>query len=79
MTCEKTVLKNGLTVVTDSIDSVKTVSLGVWVGVGTRHETKAQNGISHLLEHMAFKGTTIRTAKDIAEEIENVFAGLCRS
>lgn len=72
MACQKTVLKNGLTVVTDSIDSVKTVSLGVWVGVGTRHETKAQNGISHLLEHMAFKGTTTRTAKGIAEEIENV-------
>jgi predicted Zn-dependent peptidase len=72
MVCKKTVLSNGLTVVTDSIDSVQTTSLGMWVKVGTRHETKAQNGISHLLEHMAFKGTKTRTAQQIAEEVENV-------
>ncbi len=72
MTCQKTVLKNGLTVVSDFIDSVQTVSLGMWVKVGTRHETQNQNGISHLLEHMAFKGTKTRTAQQIAEEIENV-------
>ena len=52
--------------------SVETVSLGVWVDVGTRHEPAEINGVSHLLEHMAFKGTERRTARDIAEEIEAV-------
>jgi predicted Zn-dependent peptidase len=52
--------------------AVESVSLGIWVGVGTRHEEAAQNGISHLLEHMAFKGTPRRSATQIAEEIEAV-------
>ena len=51
---------------------VETVSLGVWVGAGARHEREAEHGISHLLEHMAFKGTERRSASDIAEEIEAV-------
>jgi predicted Zn-dependent peptidase len=51
---------------------VETVSLGVWVAAGARHEAESEHGISHLLEHMAFKGTERRTAKDIAEEIEAV-------
>ena len=51
---------------------VETASLGVWVGVGTRHEPAAINGVAHLLEHMAFKGTERRSARDIAEEIEAV-------
>jgi predicted Zn-dependent peptidase len=54
------------------MDSVETVSLGVWAGVGTRHETKEHNGVAHLLEHMAFKGTERRSARQIAEEIESV-------
>ncbi|HIP79141.1 MAG TPA: insulinase family protein, partial [Kiloniellaceae bacterium] len=49
-----------------------TVSLGAWVGAGTRHETPEVNGIAHLLEHMAFKGTERRSARDIAEQIEAV-------
>jgi predicted Zn-dependent peptidase len=57
MSVELTRLKNGMRVVTDRMDSVETVSLGVWVDVGTRHEPKAINGVAHLLEHMAFKGT----------------------
>ncbi|MHA1538722.1 MAG: M16 family metallopeptidase [Alphaproteobacteria bacterium] len=65
-------LANGLRVACDPMDGVETVSLGLWVGVGARDETKAQNGVSHLLEHMAFKGTERRTARDIAEEIEAV-------
>ncbi|MCZ6861855.1 MAG: pitrilysin family protein [Alphaproteobacteria bacterium] len=65
-------LANGLRVACDPMDGVETVSLGLWVGVGARDETKAQNGVSHLLEHMAFKGTEKRTARDIAEEIEAV-------
>ena len=67
-----TTLPNGLRVATDRMDSVETVSLGVWAGVGTRHETKEHNGVAHLLEHMAFKGTKRRSARQIAEEIESV-------
>lgn len=67
-----TKLPNGLTVVTDRMESVETVSLGVWVGSGTRNERPEWNGIAHLLEHMAFKGTGRRTAQAIAEEIEAV-------
>jgi predicted Zn-dependent peptidase len=51
---------------------LQTVSLGLWVGVGARHETERQHGISHFLEHMAFKGTKRRSAQQIAEEIEEV-------
>ncbi|HXP95146.1 MAG TPA: pitrilysin family protein [Telmatospirillum sp.] len=65
-------LDNGLTVVTDRMDTVETASLGVWVNAGTRHETPDINGVSHLLEHMAFKGTERRSARAIAEEIEAV-------
>ena len=65
-------LANGVRVVTQHMPHVETVSLGVWVNVGARHESLAENGISHFLEHMAFKGTTRRTARAIAEEIEQV-------
>jgi predicted Zn-dependent peptidase len=54
------------------MDMVETVSLGVWVAVGTRHERPEVNGVAHMLEHMAFKGTKTRTARAIAEEIEAV-------
>ena len=63
-------LPNGLTVVTDPMPHIETATVGVWVEAGARHETAATNGISHLLEHMAFKGTTTRSARRIAEEIE---------
>jgi predicted Zn-dependent peptidase len=72
MTVEITKLANGMTIVTDRLDTVETVSLGVWVQAGSRFETAANNGVSHLLEHMAFKGTARRSARDIAEEIEAV-------
>lgn len=72
MAVEVSRLSNGLHVLTDSMRTVETVSLGAWVDVGTRHETPDINGISHLLEHMAFKGTERRSAQRIAEEIENV-------
>jgi predicted Zn-dependent peptidase len=72
MTVELTTLPNGLRVVTDRMDTVETASVGVWVGVGARHETVEVNGVSHLLEHMAFKGTRRRSARAIAEEIEDV-------
>jgi predicted Zn-dependent peptidase len=72
MSVQVTRLANGLRVVTDRMDSVETVSIGVWVDVGTRHEPAAINGVAHLLEHMAFKGTERRSALDIASEIEAV-------
>lgn len=72
MSITVTTLPNGLRVMTDRMTTVETVSLGAWVDVGTRHEPVEINGISHLLEHMAFKGTQRRSAAAIAEEIENV-------
>lgn len=72
MTVRITTLDNGLRIITDDIPGVETATLGLWVEVGARYESPEVNGISHFLEHMAFKGTTTRTAKQIAEEIENV-------
>ncbi len=65
-------LPSGLTVVTETMDRVETVSFGAYVATGTRNETEAENGASHFLEHMAFKGTARRTAAEIAEAVENV-------
>src|SRR5262247_4314188 len=67
-----TTLSNGFRVATDRMDSVETTSLGVWSAVGTRNEPAEHNGVAHLLEHMAFKGTKRRTARDIVVEIEDV-------
>ena len=72
MSIELTRLPSGLSVVTDSMPHLETASLGVWVNSGSRDETPEENGISHFLEHMAFKGTKTRTARQIAEEIEAV-------
>jgi len=65
-------LENGLTVVTDPMPHLESAALGVWVGCGARHEAPREAGLSHMLEHMAFKGTETRTTKDIAIEIEAV-------
>ncbi|NIE78974.1 pitrilysin family protein [Asaia sp. As-1742] len=67
-----TTLPNGLTVVTERMERVETVSFGAYVATGTRNESAEENGVSHFLEHMAFKGTQRRSAARIAEEIENV-------
>jgi predicted Zn-dependent peptidase len=72
MSVEVTRLPSGLTVVTDAMPHLRTASLGVWVGAGARDERPEEHGISHLLEHMAFKGTSRRTARQIAEDIEAV-------
>ena len=72
MSAQVTTLKNGLRVISDHMDTVETVSLGAWVDVGTRDEAADINGISHVLEHMAFKGTKRRSAYQIAETIEAV-------
>ena len=72
MTIELSRLKNGLQIATDRIETVDTVSLGIWVDIGTRNEPAETNGVAHFLEHMAFKGTERRSALAIAEEIEAV-------
>ena len=72
MTVQSTELSSGLTVVTEHMPHLESVALGVWVKSGSRNETPQEHGIAHLLEHMAFKGTARRTARQIAEEIENV-------
>ncbi|HEY1735947.1 MAG TPA: pitrilysin family protein, partial [Methylovirgula sp.] len=70
MSVELTTLPSGLRIVTDRMDNLETASLGAWVAAGSRYERRDEHGLSHLLEHMAFKGTRRRTARDIAEEIE---------
>lgn len=72
MSVNLTALPSGLRVVTHRMEGVETASLGAWVEAGTRFEPAAINGVSHLLEHMAFKGTARRSARAIAEEIEAV-------
>ncbi len=67
-----TTLPNGLRVVTDYVPSVESVAVGVWAGVGTRDENLAYNGTAHMVEHMLFKGTKNRDAREISEVIENV-------
>src|SRR6201991_140628 len=69
---EITKLSNGLTVITDTMPQLESAMLGVWVNAGTRNETRPVMGVSHMLEHMAFKGTATRSARQIAEEIEAV-------
>lgn len=72
MTIHTSRLPNGIRIVTDTITSVETVALGAWFNVGSRQEPASINGAAHFLEHMIFKGTAKRSAKDIAQEIENV-------
>ena len=72
MSVEVTTLPSGLTVVTDAMPHLETASLGVWIDVGARYEAPEVNGVAHMLEHMAFKGTRRRNARQIAEAIENV-------
>jgi predicted Zn-dependent peptidase len=67
-----TTLGNGMTVITDDMPHLESASLGIWVKAGSRSETLEEHGISHVLEHMAFKGTKSRTALQIAEAIEDV-------
>jgi predicted Zn-dependent peptidase len=66
------VLDNGLRLITESMPHVRSVSIGVWLTRGSRHETDAQSGIAHFVEHMLFKGTATRTAEDIAQAIDSI-------
>ena len=76
MLYNKTVLDNGITVVSEPMDSVRSITLGIWFAVGSRDETPAEAGMSHFMEHMMFKGTPSRTAKDISEEFDRMGAEL---
>lgn len=69
---KKTVLPNGVRIITEEIDYVRSVSIGLWVGAGSRDEREEYEGISHFIEHMLFKGTKKRTARDLAESLESV-------
>lgn len=69
---EITRLSNGLTVISDPMVGLESAMVGIWVNAGSRNETRPLMGISHMLEHMAFKGTATRSARDLAEEIEAV-------
>ena len=69
---QKTVLSNGISVITEEMPGVESCSLGIWVNAGSRNETRAINGVSHFIEHLLFKGTKKRTALDISREIESV-------
>lgn len=66
------ILKNGLTVVGEEISYLKSISLGVWIKAGSVMENKKNSGVSHFIEHMLFKGTKNRTAKDLAREVDNL-------
>ncbi len=72
----RTVLDNGIRILTEKVDYVRSVSLGVWIRAGSRDETLEESGISHFLEHMVFKGTGRRSALEIAQTLESVGGGL---
>ena len=69
---KKSVLPNGLTIITESIPYVRSISLGLWLNVGSRDESEVSNGISHFIEHMVFKATKNRNASEIASFLESV-------
>jgi predicted Zn-dependent peptidase len=71
-TIRREVLPNGLTVITEKMDHIRSVSMGIWLKAGSRNEDPEVNGISHFVEHMVFKGTTHRTAEDIAREVDSI-------
>ena len=73
---EQATLPNGLRVITERMSHVRSVSMGVWIGSGSRREVGAENGLSHFIEHMVFKGTETRSAEDIARSVDSIGGGL---
>lgn len=69
---QKTILENGIRVVSETIPYVRSVSVGVWANVGSRDESGSENGLSHFLEHMVFKGTKSRSVREIAQSLESL-------
>src|SRR5256714_5665483 len=66
------VLPNGLTVLTEEMQQIRSASIGIWIKTGSRNEEADRNGISHFVEHMLFKGTTSRSAQDIARQVDSI-------
>jgi predicted Zn-dependent peptidase len=66
------ILPNGLTVLSEAMTHIRSVSIGIWVRTGSRHEEPSANGVSHFLEHMVFKGTKNRTAEEIARQVDSI-------
>jgi len=66
------ILPNGLTVITEQMDHIRSISIGIWIKTGSRDEDPQWNGISHFIEHMVFKGTRNRTAEDIARQVDSI-------
>jgi predicted Zn-dependent peptidase len=73
---EMTTLANGVRVITEAMPHVRSVSVGIWIGSGSRRESAEQNGISHFIEHMLFKGTSRRSAEDIARSVDSIGGNL---
>ena len=71
-----TTLANGVRVITEAMPHVRSVSIGIWIGAGSRRETPEQNGVSHFIEHMLFKGTASRSAEDIARSVDSIGGNL---
>ena len=68
----KTVLDNGLKIISETVGYARSVSIGIWVNAGSRDEEYSENGISHFIEHMSFKGTKDRNALQIAKELDTI-------
>jgi len=73
---QRTTLPNGIRVISEQMDHVRSVSMGIWIGTGSRRETPEENGISHFIEHMVFKGTAHRSAEEIARSVDSIGGGL---
>ncbi|MGB7622548.1 MAG: pitrilysin family protein [Terriglobia bacterium] len=73
---KRTILENGLTIATEQLPHVRSVSLGIWLRSGSRRETREQNGIAHFIEHMLFKGTRRRSAEEIARAVDSIGGNL---
>ena len=72
MAYRKSALPNGIRLVTETMPHVRSVTIGVWLTRGSRHETDERSGIAHFVEHMLFKGSDTRTAEDIAQSIDSI-------
>src|ERR1700686_4563940 len=66
------VLPNGLSIITEEMEHIRSVSIGIWIKTGSRDEDLQWNGISHFVEHMVFKGTKHRTAEDMARQVDSI-------
>src|ERR1700730_15200443 len=73
---ERTILPNGIRVISERMPHVRSVSVGIWIGTGSREETTEESGISHFIEHMVFKGTKNRSAEQIARSVDSIGGGL---